>query len=134
MLCNFPKEQFDDFKKFITEGSEVDIDVLLEQLSSELLWKKLAKKKFSSKIVISNKEIDKILTDEKKKIGKYEYDFTEVFFENKNNKDFTNSKKKLRNFISLLGQGISFNNLAKKYGYESSETKTLNLIGLLKII
>ena len=59
----------------------------------------------------------------KKKIGKYEYDFTEVFFENKNNKDFTNSKKILRNFISLLGQGISFNSLAKKYGYESSENQ-----------
>ena len=29
----------------------------------------------------------------KKKIGKYEYDFTEVFFENKNNKDGKNSKK-----------------------------------------
>ena len=67
MLYNFPKEQFDDFKKFITEGSEVDIDVLLEQLSSELLWKKLLRKKFSSKIVISTKEIEKIITDEKKK-------------------------------------------------------------------
>ena len=68
MLYNFPKEQFDDFKKFITEGSEVDIDVLLEQLSSELLWKKLLRKKFSSKIVISTKEIEKIITDEKKKL------------------------------------------------------------------
>ena len=53
----------------------------------------------------------------KKKQGKYEYDFTEVFFENKNNEDWTESKKKLTNFLSLLDQGISFNNLAEKYGY-----------------
>ena len=65
---------------------------------------KIIKKKFSSKIIISTKEIDKIITDEKKKIGKYEYDFTEVFLKTKIIKDFTDSKKKLRNFISLLGQ------------------------------
>ena len=69
----------------------------------------------------------------KKKIGKYEYDFTEVFLKTKIIK-ILQILKKLRNFISLLGQGISFSSLAKKYGYESSETETLNLIGLLKII
>lgn len=53
----------------------------------------------------------------KKKQGKYEYNFTEVFFENKSNQDWSESKKELKNFISLLEQGISFNNLAEKYGY-----------------
>ena len=123
MLYNFPKEQFEDFKLFINKENEMDIDILLEQLSAELMWKKLLQKKFSSKIIINKQEIDKVIKDEKKKQGKYEYDFTEVFFENKNNEDWTESKKQLTNFLSLLNQGISFNNLAEKYGYSQEKNQ-----------
>ena len=117
LLYNFPREKFDEFKLFINEENGIDVDILIEQLSSELMWKKLLQKKFSSKIIISQQEIEKILHDEKKKQGKYEYNFTEVFFENKTNNDWSESKKKLKNFVSLLDQGISFNNLADKYGF-----------------
>ncbi len=117
LLYNFPREQFEEFKLFINEENSIDVDILMEQLSAELMWKKLLQKKFSSKIIISQQEIEKILNDEKKKQGKYEYNFTEVFFENKTNKDWSESKKKLKNFVSLLDQGISFNNLADKYGF-----------------
>ena len=117
LLYNFPREQFEEFKLFINEENSIDVDILMEQLSAELMWKKLLQKKFSSKIIISQQEIEKILKDEKKKQGKYEYNFTEVFFENKTNNDWSESKKKLKNFVSLLDQGISFNNLADKYGF-----------------
>ena len=117
LLYNFPREQFEEFKLFINEENSIDVDILMEQLSAELMWKKLLQKKFSSKIIISQQEIEKILNDEKKKQGKYEYNFTEVFFENKTNNDWSESKKKLKNFVSLLDQGISFNNLADKYGF-----------------
>ena len=117
LLYNFPREKFDEFKLFINEENSIDVDILMEQLSAELMWKKLLQKKFSSKIIISQQEIEKILNDEKKKQGKYEYNFTEVFFENKTNNDWSESKKKLKNFVSLLDQGISFNNLADKYGF-----------------
>ena len=117
LLYNFPREQFEEFKLFINEENSIDVDILIEQLSAELMWKKLLQKKFSSKIIISQQEIEKILKDEKKKQGKYEYNFTEVFFENKTNNDWSESKKKLKNFVSLLDQGISFNNLADKYGF-----------------
>ena len=66
MLYNFPKEQFEDFKLFINKENEIDIDILMEQLSAELMWKKLLQKKFSSKIVINKKEIEKIIKDEQK--------------------------------------------------------------------
>ena len=117
LLYNFPREQFEEFKLFINEENSIDVDILMEQLSAELMWKKLLQKKFSSKIIISQQEIEKILNDEKKKQGKYEYNFTEVFFENKTSNDWSESKKKLKNFVSLLDQGISFNNLADKYGF-----------------
>ena len=117
MLYNFPRERFEDFKVFINKENGIDIDILMDQLSAELMWKKLLQKKFSSKVIISQQEIEKILEDEKKKQGKYEYNFTEVFFENKTSNDWSESKKKLKNFVSLLDQGISFNNLADKYGF-----------------
>ena len=46
-----------------------------------------------------------------------EYNFTEVFFENKTNNDWSESEKRLERFISLLDQGISFTSLAEKYGF-----------------
>ena len=117
MLYNFPRDKFEDFKLFINEENDIDVDILLDQLSAELMWKKLLQKKFSSKVIISQQEIEKKLKDEKEKQGKNEYNFTEVFFENKINNDWSESKKKLKNFVSLLDQGISFNNLADKYGF-----------------
>ena len=56
------------------------------------------------------------------------------FLKTINNEDWTESKKQLTNFLSLLNQGISFNNLAEKYGYGQEKINNLNLIGLLKII
>ena len=54
---------------------------------------KVITKKFSSKIVINKKEIEKIIKDEQKKQGKYEYDFTEVFLKIKITKIGQNQKK-----------------------------------------
>ena len=115
LLYNFPKEQFDEFKTFIEKENGVDSNVLLEQLSSELMWKKLLQEKFSSKIVINKQEIDKILANQKKKLGKYEYNFTEVFFENESNGSWLKTEKKIKKFLSLLDQGIPFDSLAEKY-------------------
>ena len=68
LLYNFPKEQFDEFKAFIEKDNNIDSNVLLEQLSSELMWKKLLQEKFSSKIVINKQEIDKIIASQKKNL------------------------------------------------------------------
>ena len=115
LLYNFPKEQFDEFKVFIEKENNIDSSILLEQLSSELSWKKLLQEKFSSKIVINKQEIDKILASQKKKFGKYEYNFTEVFFENESNDSWIKTEKKIKKFFSLLDQGIPFDSLAEKY-------------------
>ena len=115
LLYNFPKEQFDEFKVFIEKENNIDSSILLEQLSSELSWKKLLQEKFSSKIVINKQEIDKILASQKKKFGKYEYNFTEVFFENESNDSWLKTEKKIKKFFSLLDQGIPFDSLAEKY-------------------
>ena len=69
MLYNIEKSNLKISKLFINKENEIDIDILLEQLSAELMWKKLLQKKFSSKIIINKQEIDKVIKDEKKKTG-----------------------------------------------------------------
>ncbi len=116
-LYSFPKEEFDGFKEFL--GNEgFDIDVLMEQMTSELLWNKLLQKKLTSNIVISRQEVENVYNDRMKSLGKFEYDFSEISFENEKTNDWKNSKKKMEKFILLLDQGISFKNLSNKLSQE----------------
>ena len=116
-LYGFPKEEFAGFKEFL--GSEgFDIDVLMEQMTSELLWNKLLQKKLTSNIVISRQEIEKVYNDRMQNLGKFEYDFSEISFENEETNDWQKSKKKMDKFILLLDQGISFKSLYNKLSRE----------------
>ena len=67
---------------------------------------KIITKKFSSKIVINAQEIDKILADEKKKLGKYEYDLTEVFLKIKKPRLGRLQKRINKFFVSAKSRNI----------------------------
>ena len=126
ILYNFPKDKYEDFKSYI-ETEELDIDVLFEQLSSELLWKKLVREKFSSLITINENEIDKAINEIKQKQGKIEYNLTEILFES-TNKNYENEvQNKIDKFLSLLDQGISFSTLAKKFSDTNTQEIDENL-------
>lgn len=126
ILYNFPKDKFEDFKSYI-ETEELDIDVLFEQLSSELLWKKLVREKFSSLITINENEIDKAINEIKQKQGKIEYNLTEILFESSNKNNENEVQNKIDKFLSLLDQGISFSTLAKKFSDTNTQEIDENL-------
>ena len=126
ILYNFPKDKFEDFKSYI-ETEELDIDVLFEQLSSELLWKKLVREKFSSLITINENEIDKAINEIKQKQGKIEYNLTEILFESSNQNYENEVQNKIDKFLSLLDQGISFSTLAKKFSDTNTQEIDENL-------
>ena len=113
-IYNFSKDDFNGFKSFLEEEG-FDIDILLEQMSSELLWKKFLQKTIASKIIISEQEIEDSFDERTKNKGKYEFDYSEVLFLNDSPKDWKNSKKKMEEFFKLLDKGISFENLSKKF-------------------
>ena len=113
-IYNFSKDDFNGFKSFLEEEG-FDIDILLEQMSSELLWKKFLQKTIASKIIISEQEIQDSFDERTKNKGKYEFDYSEVLFLNDSPKDWKNSKKKMEEFFKLLDKGISFENLSKKF-------------------
>ena len=114
VIYSFPVEEFEDFKKFLASET-IDSEIVLEQLKNELLWKKLSQQMFASKITINSADIDAIINNYKNKIGKIEYDFTEIVFLNDALNDFNVSKKKMNTVLSLLDSGTSFELLAKKF-------------------
>ena len=113
-IYNFPAEEFEEFELFL-ENENIDAEVVFEQLKNELLWKKLSQQMFATKITINSADIDAILNNYKNKIGKIEFDFSEIIFLNKELNDWESSKKKMETVISLIDSGTSFELLANKF-------------------
>ena len=113
-IYNFSKDDFDGFKSFLEEEG-FDVDILLDQMSSELLWKKFLQKTIASKIIISEQEIQDSFDERTKNKGKYEFDYNEVLFLNDLPGNWKKSKKKMEEFLKLLDKGITFENLSKKF-------------------
>ena len=113
-IYNFPVQEFKEFELFL-ENENIDSEVVVEQLKSELLWKKLSQQMFATKITINSADIDAILNNYKNKVGKIEYDFSEIIFLNEKPNDWETSKKKMKTVISLLDSGTSFELLANKF-------------------
>ena len=113
-IYNFPVEEFEEFELFL-ENENIDSEVVVEQLKNELLWKKLSQQMFATKITINSADIDAILNNYKNKVGKIEFDFSEIIFLNEEPNDWETSKKKMKTVISLLDSGTSFELLANKF-------------------
>ena len=113
-IYNFPAEEFEEFELFL-ENENIDAEVVVEQLENELLWKKLSQQMFATKITINSADIDAIINNYKNKVGKIEFDFSEITFLNQEFNDWESSKKKMETVISLLDSGTSFELLANKF-------------------
>ena len=113
-VYNFPKDEFDKFKEFVEE-EDLEIDVILDQLTTELLWTKYSEQKFASKVTVNQEEVDKIILRNKKKAGKTELNYSEIFIENKDIGSWEDSQKRMNKILLLLKNGSSFEELAKKF-------------------
>ncbi len=113
-IYNFPVEEFEDFQLFL-ESENIDAEIVVEQLKNELLWKKLSQQMFATKITINSADIDAILNNYKNKVGKIEFNFSEIIFLNQELNNWESSKKKMETVISLLDSGTSFELLANKF-------------------
>ena len=121
IVYNFPIEDFEDFKLFLEEQG-IDFEIVEEQLRNELLWKKLSQQLFSSKITINSVDIDAIINNYKNKVGKLEYDYSEINLVNDKFNDWESSQKKIKNVTTLLNNGTSFNLIAEKFSDTSQKT------------
>ena len=120
-MYDFPVDEYEKFTKFL-EQEDIDIDVIKEQLSAELMWKKFTRQKFSSKITINKSEVDTLANNLMNKIGKVEYNYSEILFKNIKENDWENTKKRMNNALSLLESTSSFDLVAKKFDENISTT------------
>ena len=120
-MYGFPVDEYEKFKKFL-EQENIDIDVIKEQLSAELMWKKFTRQKFSSKITINKSEIDTLANNLMNKVGKVEYNYSEILFKNVKENDWENTKKRMNTVLSLLESKSSFDLVAKKFDENISTT------------
>ncbi len=122
VVYNFPLENFQDFKSFL-ESENIEFEIVLEQIKNELLWKKLSQQMFASKITINSADIDAIINNYKNKIGKIEYNYSEITLLNDKTGDWKTSEKKLKTVISLIESGTSFELIASKFSDSSTSVK-----------
>ena len=120
-LYDFPVDEYEKFKIFL-EQQNIDIDVIKEQLKAELMWKKFTRQKFSSKITINKSEVDTLASNLMNKVGKVEYNFSEILFKNVIENDWENTKKRMNKVLSLLESKSSFDLIAKKFDENISTT------------
>ena len=120
-LYEFPVDEYEKFKIFL-EQQNIDIDVIKEQLEAELMWKKFTRQKFSSKITINKGEVDTLASNLMNKVGKVEYNYSEILFKNVIENDWENTKKRMNKVLSLLESKSSFDLIAKKFDENISTT------------
>ena len=120
-MYDFPVDEYEKFKNFL-EQENIDIDVIKEQLSAELMWKKFTRQKFSSKITINKNEVDTLANNLMNKVGKVEYNYSEILFKNVKENDWENTKKRMNTVLSLLKSKSSFDLVAKKFDENISTT------------
>ena len=120
-MYDFPVDEYEKFKNFL-EQENIDIDVIREQLSAELMWKKFTRQKFSSKITINKNEVDTLANNLMNKVGKVEYNYSEILFKNVKENDWENTKKRMNTVLSLLESKSSFDLVAKKFDENISTT------------
>ena len=120
-LYDFPVDEYEKFKIFL-EQQNIDIDVIKEQLKAELMWKKFTRQKFSSKITINKSEVDTLASNLMNKVGKVEYNYSEILFKNVIENDWENTKKRMNKVLSLLESKSSFDLIAKNFDENISTT------------
>ena len=119
-MYDFPVDEYEKFKNFLEQN--IDIDVIREQLSAELMWKKFTRQKFSSKITINKNEVDTLANNLMNKVGKVEYNYSEILFKNVKENDWENTKRRMNTVLSLLKSKSSFDLVAKKFDENISTT------------
>ena len=117
-------ENRDDFKKILIERN-LNYEEIKKKLLIETLWNQLIYQKYSKNLVINREELRKqiqnqIDTTEKK----YEYNLSEIVFEEEIDSNFENKIKEINNSINIIG----FENTANIFSI-SNTAKNGGLIG-----
>ena len=124
-IFGFPSDEKKQFVNFLN-NQNIDYDILFEQIKIELLWKKLVSNKFGSLISPNPEAVSKILNEYEKKLGLWEYNFSEIVILKKN-KETEETISAIKNVENLIKLGSSFESVASEFSQSPSSVNSGNL-------
>ncbi len=113
-----------EFKNILTKRN-LNYEQIKKKLLTEALWNQLIYKKYSNNLVINKTDLRNKIKDQIENIrDKYEYNLSEIVFENQNNKNLEKKINEIKKSIIEIG----FENTANIFSISSS-AKNGGLIG-----
>ena len=98
----------------------VNVDTLIDQIKSELLWNKIVRGRFGSYINISDEEINIIYERTMDSINKVQYDISEIFLGFEDEKEEKESNDLATKLVEQLKNDISFEPVAQQFSQSAS--------------
>jgi peptidyl-prolyl cis-trans isomerase SurA len=98
----------------------VNVDTLIDQIKSELLWNKIVRGRFGSYINISDEEINIVYERTMDSINKVQYDISEIFLGFEDEKEEKESNDLATKLVEQLKNDISFEPVAQQFSQSAS--------------
>ena len=105
-------------KNITSQG--VNLDTLINQIKSELLWNKIVRGKFGSYINISDDEINLIYDRTMQSINKVQYDISEIFIGFEDEEEESEAGVLATKLVEQLKNNISFEPVAQQFSQSAS--------------
>ena len=129
IISKYSKIGINSFEKFENhlKNKNLDLELIKEKFSIELIWNDYIYKKFNNKVVIDREKIKEEILQNPKKEKQKEFLLSEINFSVTDKADFQNEYEKIISDIEILG----FNEAALKYS-NSDTASSGGLIGWVK--
>ena len=98
----------------------VNVETLISQIKSELLWNKIVRGRFGSYINISDEEINIVYNRTMDSINKVQYDISEIFLGFEDEKEESDAKDLALKLVEQLKNDIAFEPVAQQFSQSSS--------------
>ena len=129
IVSKYSKIGIDSLEKFeiILKDKNLDVKLIKEKFSIELIWNDYIYKKFYNKVVVDRKKIEKEILNNPKQENQRELLLSEISFSVTNKIDFKNKYEKILSDLEIIG----FQKTAIKYS-NSDTASNGGLIGWVK--
>ena len=98
----------------------VNVETLISQIKSELLWNKIVRGRFGSYINISDEEINIVYDRTIDSINKVQYDISEIFLGFEDEKEESDAKDLALKLVEQLKNDIAFEPVAQQFSQSAS--------------
>ena len=98
----------------------VNVETLISQIKSELLWNKIVRGRFGSYINISDEEINIVYDRTIDSINKVQYDISEIFLGFEDEKEESDAKDLALKLVEQLKNNIAFEPVAQQFSQSAS--------------